>query len=100
MNDQFDVICFSHLRWDFVYQRPQHLMSRFGRDGRVFFVEEPIRVSGEQGLEVSERGGNVFVCRPHTDDAAAIAGMVAEMCRERGVRDHVAWFYTPMMLDC
>ena len=26
------LICFSHLRWHFVYQRPQHLMTRFARD--------------------------------------------------------------------
>ena len=37
-----DVICLSHLRWDFVFQRPQHLMTRCARDRRVFFVEEPI----------------------------------------------------------
>lgn len=29
------LICFSHLRWDFVFQRPQHLMSRFARDRHV-----------------------------------------------------------------
>ena len=26
-----DLVCLSHLRWDFVYQRPQHLMTRYGR---------------------------------------------------------------------
>ena len=36
------LICFSHLRWDFVTQRPQHLMRRFAADRRVFFWEEPI----------------------------------------------------------
>ena len=36
------LICFSHLRWDFVFQRPQHLMTRFARDRRVIFWEEPI----------------------------------------------------------
>src|SRR3954449_8251468 len=35
-----DLICLSHLRWDFVLQRPQHLMSRFARNRRVFFFEE------------------------------------------------------------
>ena len=49
--DQFDadftpapapLICFSHLRWDFVLQRPQHLMNRFGRDRQVFIFEEYI----------------------------------------------------------
>ena len=34
-----DLICFSHLRWNFVFQRPQHLMSRYARAHRVFFVE-------------------------------------------------------------
>ena len=37
-----DLVCLSHLRWDFVYQRPHHLMSRFARQQRVFFVEEPV----------------------------------------------------------
>lgn len=37
-----DMLVFSHLRWDFVYQRPQHLMARAARDRRVFFIEEPI----------------------------------------------------------
>ena len=40
--DNPDLICLSHLRWNFVFQRPQHLMSRFARDRRVFFVEEPV----------------------------------------------------------
>ena len=39
-----DLICLSHLRWNFVYQRPQHLMSRCARERRVFFIEEPIMV--------------------------------------------------------
>src|SRR4051812_42179136 len=37
-----DLICFSHLRWNFVFQRPQHLLSRFAKKQRVFFIEEPI----------------------------------------------------------
>ena len=37
-----DIVCFSHLRWHFVFQRPQHLMSRFARERRVFFIEEPV----------------------------------------------------------
>src|SRR5206468_3149302 len=38
----FDVLCLSHLRWDFVLQRPQHLLSRWARQHRVFYVEEPV----------------------------------------------------------
>ena len=43
-----DLIVFSHLRWDFVWQRPQHLLSRLAAERRVFFIEEPVCV---------ERGG-------------------------------------------
>ena len=42
------LICFSHLRWDFVFQRPQHLMTRFARDRRVIFWEEPIAAFNER----------------------------------------------------
>src|SRR3954447_26045936 len=37
-----DLVCLSHLRWKFVFQRPQHLMSRFASERRVFFFEEPV----------------------------------------------------------
>jgi len=37
---EIDIICFSHLRWKFVYQRPQHLMSRAALSSRIFYFEE------------------------------------------------------------
>ena len=36
------IIAFSHLRWDFVYQRPQHLLSRLAQRHRILFIEEPV----------------------------------------------------------
>ena len=42
MRSSYDIVCLSHLRWNFVFQRPQHLLSRAARDHRVFLVEEPI----------------------------------------------------------
>ena len=57
-----DLICFSHLRWDFVYQRPQHLLKRSARDRRVFFVEEPVFDNGSMRLEVHERGNKSKDC--------------------------------------
>ena len=38
---QYAIVAFSHLRWDFVYQRPQHLLSRLAASRPVFFIEEP-----------------------------------------------------------
>ena len=59
-----DLLVFSHLRWDFVYQRPQHLMSRFARDRRVFFIEEPIDHDGEPKWKFSEEQGHLIRCVP------------------------------------
>ena len=42
------LICFSHLRWDFVFQRPQHLMSRFAREMSVIYWEEPIEIGPKE----------------------------------------------------
>ena len=63
------LICFSHLRWDFVFQRPQHLMSRFARDMNVVFWEEPVEIgAGETAyLRVREEAGanGVLIAVPH-----------------------------------
>src|SRR5271165_2597563 len=103
--DQPDLICLSHLRWDFVFQRPQHLMSRFARDRRVFFVEEPIFHAGEPGLRVTTcaRSG-VQVVTPHLSprtDAErdrTVERLLGEFVGARGIESPVAWFYTPMAL--
>ena len=60
-----DLVCLSHLRWDFVYQRPQHLLSRFAKERRVFFVEEPIFDDERMRLDVSTRDCGVSVVVPH-----------------------------------
>ena len=66
-----DLICFSHLRWDFVYQRPQHLLKRSASDRRVFFVEEPVFDNGSMRLEVREREPNLtLLCRICRRDCA------------------------------
>jgi UDP-galactopyranose mutase len=101
-----DLICFSHLRWDFVWQRPQHLMDRFARQRRVLFVEEAIPT--EHHLPFLEfhafAGTPVTAVRPRVPESAGpeeaarlLAGLLDKMVALLGVRDPVLWFYTPMM---
>ena len=101
-----DLLCFSHLRWDFVYQRPQHLMSRFARDRRVLFIEEPMDHDGEAKWRFSEETGHVVRCVPmlpadreRADDNEVVRGIVNALAEDWGCRECVAWFYTPMMLE-
>lgn len=100
-----DLVCLSHLRWDFVYQRPQHLMSRFARHRRVFFFEEPIFDSDAPRLDVTPRPSGVLVAVPHLPagmDGAAADDAQAELLRgllaEHGVSLYVLWYYTPMAM--
>ena len=64
------VMVFSHLRWDFVYQRPQHLMTRLAEYYRIFFIEEPVLDRSGSSMDVSAATTNIYVCRPHTPVAA------------------------------
>ena len=102
------LICFSHLRWNFVFQRPQHLMSRFAREMDVIYWEEPVAIGRRDTafLQVREApdAPNVRVIVPHMpegmpDDAreAALQRLLeAHLALVRG--GLIAWYYTPMML--
>jgi UDP-galactopyranose mutase len=102
-----DLVCFSHLRWDFVYQRPQHLLTRSARERRVFFVEEPIFGNGAMRLDVQERAGGVRVVVPHLPEGLrseiATTAVLKEMLRrlflEQGISEYIFWYYTPMALS-
>jgi UDP-galactopyranose mutase len=101
-----DLICFSHLRWDFVYQRPQHLLSRCAKDRRVFFVEEPIFGETAPRLEIDQRKCGVWVAVPHLPhglsqeevEAAQQSLLLDDLILERNCSEYVFWFYTPMAL--
>lgn len=102
---EHDLLCLSHLRWDFVYQRPQHLLSRCARDRRVFFVEEPILDDGPPRLEVTPRDGGVWVAvprLPHGTPAEqaeqAQRALLDELLGSHAIRSYVLWVYSPMAL--
>jgi len=102
------LICFSHLRWNFVFQRPQHLMSRFAREMNVIYWEEPIEIGrGETAyLQVreAEDAPGLRVVVPHLPEgmpedareAALMRLLDAHLASLRGPL--IAWYYTPMML--
>lgn len=100
-----DLLCFSHLRWDFVFQRPQHLMSRFAKGRRVFFIEEPVvgEAPGIKARICPHTGVHVVVpTLPHSMDSMQSAQMLENLVRQmmatHNVRDFIAWYYTPTAL--
>src|SRR5215203_3992187 len=69
------LICFSHLRWGFVWQRPQHLLARFGRDLDVYFVEElELMDAGERARLSIEKKNGVTVITPCLPASVSNAG--------------------------
>ena len=101
------LICFSHLRWDFVTQRPQHLMKRFAAERRVFFWEEPIGCDHPRPYLEHHAfpEDDVVALRPrvpHWWDRPAVEAALREMLdmlvATSVPADPVLWFYTPMML--
>ena len=100
-----DVVCLSHLRWNFVFQRPQHLMTRCARERRVFFFEEPVFEPDIQPQLRLQHHEGVTVATPHLPtgiDDAACPALLRErlngLLHQQNVHDYVLWYYTPMAL--
>jgi len=106
------LIVHSHLRWDYVWQRPQQLLSRFARSRAVLFVEEPVFVDdlGAPGLDVTSPCAHLHRVVPRLPDrlrassfeaAMAVRSLVRQLTSDggalTGMFDHpVQWFYTPL----
>ena len=99
------IIVFCHLRWDFVFQRPQQLLTRLAEHYQIIMVEEPIQHDGADFLKKTLVAPNVTVCQPHTsshalgfhDDQIPLLRPLLDDLVSDG-EDPVVWFYTPMAL--
>ncbi|MFC0682838.1 glycosyltransferase [Lysobacter korlensis] len=110
---QSELIVLSHLRWDWVWQRPQQLVSRLGKSEArtTWFVEEPIQVAGEVErnrlvteqtdgltrvwLEIAEQERHVgFFDEVLPDYIEQLPELVGPPGGER-----VVWIYTPLALE-
>lgn len=108
---QEDIVCFSHLRWDFVFQRPQHLLSRAAQSRRVFYVEEPLFEDVEHAaLRTRTVQGGVVLVQPVLSHAlhwrpdalasitSATANLVQQLLQKYKITNFISWYYTPMAL--
>lgn len=100
-----DFIVLSHLRWNFVYQRPQHIMSRFAAHHRVFFWEEPQFDSTYAFLEMCETPQGVHCAIPHlppslseTERNCAQEALLRDLIQGRKLQDLILWYYNPMAI--
>lgn len=104
------LLCLSHLRWGFVYQRPQHVMSRLARDYDVIFFEEPVfedlaEDRATPRLDHSQPAPGIEVIVPRLAHslseeqiAEAQGQLLDEMLLARGDAELLLWYLTPMSL--
>src|SRR5438046_2177228 len=102
MQQKTALVVFSHLRWNFVFQRPQHLLSRLSATRRVIFIEEPVHdSSGAPRWELHRLEPNVLVCRPHTavstpgfsdDQMPVLQSLVRQLLVDENLQEYVLWF--------
>ena len=104
-----DLICFSHIRWNFVYQRPQHLLNRFAINNRVFVIEEPVfeDTANADFYEMNKpaEDTSLWVVTLHVSkdtpfdkrDSTLKALLDSCMYSER-IKKYILWYYSPMAL--
>lgn len=100
------LLCLSHLRWDFVFQRPQHLLTRAARTKEVIFLEEPMFRPGiKPRLERRLTPEGVTVAVPYLPEGLSPDAVIAlqrslldGLLQEKAGLSLAAWFYTPMAL--
>ena len=99
------IVVFCHLRWDFVFQRPQQLLTRLAEYYNIVLIEEPIRHDGAPVLKKTVVAPNVTVCQPftnidapgfHDDQIALLKPLLAGLVPEN--ESPIVWFYTPMAM--
>jgi len=102
-----DLICFSHLRWGFVYQRPQHLLSRFANYFRVIYVEEPVFTKEKDGYHIYQSEDKVWIFTPHLQEDNGkednmyprLQNLLQQWFTEFKIVNYFFWYYTPMALS-
>ena len=112
LTDHFGIVVFSHLRWGFVWQRPQQFLSRFARKHPILFVEEPMFDAAE-GMEPRVQMHavmpNVTVACVHVPQSMSRSRQMPSLLRRltqeaigrinenSGAFDQpLLWYYSPM----
>jgi len=105
MSLNLDLVCFSHLRWNFVFQRPQHLLTRFAREMRVVFIEEPEFSDAPESCDITRAEENIWVVVPRLkaglseeETNAVRKRLLDKLFVDLKIDNYIFWYYTPMSL--
>lgn len=102
-----NLICFSHLRWNFVYQRPQHIIKRLSEKFNTIYAEEPIfDAVAESYYCFTQINESLFVLVPHLrsdlseeQKIGQLKVMLRNILKADNGDDVIFWYYTPMAME-
>ncbi|RFZ94824.1 glycosyltransferase family 1 protein [Mucilaginibacter conchicola] len=103
-----NLICFSHLRWDFVFQRPQHILTRLSESTELFYIEEPVFLPGQTTPHYVylKRGKHITIVKPQLPEGLGpkeSKDIEIELFKDfmagHQMADYAFWYYTPMALE-
>ncbi len=102
-----DLLVFSHLRWDFIFHRPHHVMTRFAQHRRVFYFEEPIfGVTESPRLHLKVTEENMHVVIPYLPAGMdflraneSLRNLLNELITDEEIKDYTVWYYSPSSLN-
>lgn len=100
------TVVLSHLRWNSVFQRPHHIMTRLAQSRRVLFVEEPCQCDDAQGRwEFESPIPGLTICRPYSpvvesgfcdEQSPIFANLLPQLLTDLKIERHIAWLYSPL----
>ncbi|MBF8456154.1 glycosyltransferase [Kaistella sp. G5-32] len=94
---EYDLIVFCHLRWDFVYQRPQHLISRLSKKYKVLVIEEPVGKRENRNLNIKEISPSLHILQPEIDHLSELSAYIKPLLKNKIYP--VGWFYSAAFVD-
>lgn len=102
-----NLLCFSHLRWDFLLQRPQQLLLRFAENTNIYYVENPVfDAKGEPYLSFGTRSETLWKIVPHLRSGLTSSQITKCMVQlmdgfleNANLEDWMFWYYTSSALS-
>jgi glycosyltransferase involved in cell wall biosynthesis len=98
-DNQYDMVVFCHLRWEFVYQRPQHIISRMAKNQKVLLIEEPIGFNDNEKDTANFQiiSENLHVLQPRTSSIEEIKNVLPQYISDTNIT--IGWFYSPSFVS-
>lgn len=91
-NNSYDMVVFCHLRWDFVYQRPQHIISRMAKTQKILLIEEPWHRGDEKESRLVAVSDNLHILQPNVHTIEEIENILPQYIGSRKI--NTGWFYS------